>query len=161
MIAFRGETLAAIREHGREAYPDECCGALLGVETDGAGRVARVARIERIENARREERRRRYRIEPLDYARVERLADAEGLSVLGFYHSHPDHPAVPSEYDREHALPFFHYVVVAVGAESPGEAASYVLAEDRGVFEREEMVLENAIQAEGQSAILQMPGRSD
>ena len=137
MIALQTETLAAIREHGREAYPDECCGALLGVETDG---IARVARVERIENARREERRRRYRIEPLDYARVERLADAGGLSVLGFYHSHPDHPAVPSEYDREHALPFFHYVVMAVGAESSGEAASYVLSEDRGVFEREELV---------------------
>lgn len=137
MIALRAKTLAAIREHGREAYPEECCGALLGVETNG---TARVARVERIENARREERRRRYRIEPLEYARVERLADAEGLSVLGFYHSHPDHPAVPSEYDREHGLPFFHYVVVAVGAESSGEAASYVLSEDRGVFEREVLV---------------------
>jgi proteasome lid subunit RPN8/RPN11 len=137
VIALRAKTLAAIREHGREAYPEECCGALLGVETSG---TARVARVERVENARREERRRRYRIEPLEYARVERLADAEGLSVLGFYHSHPDHPAVPSEYDREHGLPFFHYVVVAVGAESSGEAASYVLSEDRGVFEREVLV---------------------
>ena len=140
MIALRTKTLAEIREHGREAYPEECCGALLGVETKG---TARVARVERIENARREERRRRYRIEPLEYARVERLADAEGLSVLGFYHSHPDHPAVPSEYDREHGLPFFHYVVVAVGAESSGEAASYVLSEDRGVFEREEVLVED------------------
>jgi len=140
VIALRTKTLAEIREHGREAYPEECCGALLGVETKG---TARVARVERIENARREERRRRYRIEPLEYARVERLADAEGLSVLGFYHSHPDHPAVPSEYDREHGLPFFHYVVVAVGAESSGEAASYVLSEDRGVFEREEVLVED------------------
>jgi proteasome lid subunit RPN8/RPN11 len=140
VIALRKETLDEIREHGQEAYPEECCGALLGVETNG---TARVARVERIENARREERRRRYRIEPLEYARVERLADAEGLSVLGFYHSHPDHPAVPSEYDREHGLPFFHYVVVEVAAESPGEAASYVLSEDRGVFEREEVLVED------------------
>jgi proteasome lid subunit RPN8/RPN11 len=140
VIALRKETLDAIREHGRKAYPEECCGALLGVETNG---TARVARVERIENTRREERRRRYRIEPLEYARVERLADAEGLSVLGFYHSHPDHPAVPSEYDREHGLPFFHYVVVAVGGGSPGEAASYVLSEDRGVFEREEVLVED------------------
>jgi proteasome lid subunit RPN8/RPN11 len=140
MIALGARTLAEIRDHGRETYPEECCGALLGVETDG---TARVARVERIENARREERGRRYRIEPLDYARVERLADAEGLSVLGFYHSHPDHPAVPSEYDREHGLPFFHYVVVAVGAESSGEAASYVLSEDRSVFEREEVLVED------------------
>lgn len=140
MIALNAETLAAIREHGREAYPEECCGALLGAVEDG---LARVARVERIENSSREERKRRYAIEPLEYARVERLADAEGRSVLGFYHSHPDHPAVPSNYDREHGLPFFHYVVVAVGAGVPGEAASFVLSEDRGMFEREELVVEN------------------
>ena len=92
-----------------------------------------------MENARREERRRRYVIEPLEYARVERQADEENLSVLGFYHSHPDHPAVPSEYDREHGFPFFHYIVLSVGAGVPGEAASFVLSDDRGAFEREEI----------------------
>ena len=136
MITFDPKVLEAIREHGREAYPEECCGALLGTADSGS---ARVARITRMENARRDERRRRYVIEPLEYARVERQADAESLSVLGFYHSHPDHPAVPSEYDREHGFPFFHYIVLAVGAGVPGEAASYVLSEDRGAFEREEI----------------------
>ena len=140
MIRLGGETLAAIREHGRAAYPEECCGALLGTAGNGA---VRVSRVERIENSSREEKRRRYVIAPLEYSRVERLADADGLSVLGFYHSHPDHPAVPSEYDREHGLPFFHYVVLAVGPESPGEIASYVLSEDRGVFEREELLIES------------------
>ena len=140
MIAMDGRALAAIREHGARAYPEECCGALLGVVEDG---TVRVARIERIENARREERRRRYAIEPLEYARLEKQADSEGLSILGFYHSHPDHPAVPSEYDREHGLPFFHYVVVAVGAGSPGEVAAFVLSEDRGVFDREELLVDD------------------
>jgi proteasome lid subunit RPN8/RPN11 len=129
----------AIREHGRQAYPEECCGALLGTGRDGA---ARVTRIERMENSRRSERERRYVIEPLEYARVERRADAEGLSVLGFYHSHPDHPAVPSEYDRERGFPFFHYIVLSVAAGVPGEAASFVLSEDRGSFDREELVVE-------------------
>ncbi len=136
MITLDPRALEAIREHGREAYPEECCGALLGTAVNGWARVARAARME---NARRDERRRRYVIEPLEYARVERQADTESLSVLGFYHSHPDHPAVPSEYDREHGLPFFHYVVLSVGAGVPGEAASYVLSEDRGAFEREEI----------------------
>ena len=139
MIRLGAGTLARIREHGRETYPEECCGALLGTAGNGA---VQVKRIEKIENASLEQRRRRYVIAPLEYARVERAADAEGLSVLGFYHSHPDHPAVPSQYDREHGLPFFHYIVLAVGPESSGEIASYVLAEDRGVFEREELVLE-------------------
>ena len=136
MIALDPKALETIREHGRQAYPEECCGALLGTAYNGSARVSRVARME---NARRDERRRRFVIEPLEYARVERQADAESLSVLGFYHSHPDHPAVPSKYDRENGLPFFHYVVLSVGAGVPGEAASYVLSEDRGAFEREEI----------------------
>jgi proteasome lid subunit RPN8/RPN11 len=138
VITLDPKTLEEIREHGREAYPEECCGALLGTAGNGNG-SARVARIARMENARREERRRRYVIEPLEYARVERQADEENLSVLGFYHSHPDHPAVPSEYDREHGFPFFHYIVLSVGAGVPGEAASFVLSDDRGAFEREEI----------------------
>jgi proteasome lid subunit RPN8/RPN11 len=143
VITLDSKTLEAIREHGRQAYPEECCGALLGTADDDSARVARIARME---NARREQRRRRYVIEPLEYVRVERQADAESLSVLGFYHSHPDHPAVPSEYDREHGFPFFHYIVLSVGAGVPGEAASYVLSEDRGAFEREEI----RVQASGE-----------
>lgn len=132
---------AAIRLHGGEAYPEECCGALLGVVENA---TPRVTRLERMENARREERHRRYVIDPLEYARLEKRADAEGLSMLGFYHSHPDHPAVPSDYDREHGFPFFHYVLVAVRAGVPGELASYVLSEDRGVFDREELLVEDS-----------------
>jgi proteasome lid subunit RPN8/RPN11 len=138
MIELDAKAVEAIRRHGREAYPEECCGALVGTAEDGA---ARVTRIERIENSRRGERERRYSIDPLEYARVERSADSEGLAVLGFYHSHPDHPAVPSQYDRERGLPFFHYIVLAVAAGSPGEIASFVLSEDRGSFEREEIRL--------------------
>ena len=138
MIRLDADAISAISRHARRAYPEECCGALLGKTDNGA---VRVMRIERIENSSREQRRRRYAVAPLEYARVERAADAAGLSVLGFYHSHPDHPAVPSEYDREHGLPFFHYVILAVGPESSGEIASYVLSEDRGVFEREELVV--------------------
>jgi proteasome lid subunit RPN8/RPN11 len=141
VIRLDADAISAISRHARRAYPEECCGALLGKTDDGA---VRVMRIERIENSSREQRRRRYAVAPLEYARVERAADAAGLSVLGFYHSHPDHPAVPSEYDREHGLPFFHYVILTVGPESSGEIASYVLSEDRGVFEREELVVEDS-----------------
>jgi proteasome lid subunit RPN8/RPN11 len=139
VITLETRALDEIREHGRTAYPEECCGALLGA---GNLAAARVTRIERIENSRAEERRRRYSIDPLEYSRLEREADREGIQVLGFYHSHPDHPARPSEYDREHGLPFFHYVVLGVSAGSPGEIGSFVLSEDRGAFEREELVIE-------------------
>lgn len=134
MIVASKAVLDAIRQHGREAYPEECCGALIG--SNGGGPPS-VRRIEPLANSRGDERRRRFRIEPSDYLRAEKAAEAEGLAILGFYHSHPDHPAVPSEYDRQHALPVFHYVVLAVSGGFPGEISSWVLSEDRTSFERE------------------------
>ena len=131
--------LEAILAHARAGHPFEVCGVLVG--RADAGGVAVVEAVA-VENRERTAPRTRYEIAPEDLLRLQREARATGRDIAGFYHSHPDHPAVPSEYDREHGLPFFHYVVVAVGAESPGEAASYVLSEDRGVFEREELLIE-------------------
>ena len=136
-MEISGGLLEAIRGHGAETYPEECCGALLGSRK---GEDVRVERIERLVNAREGDRRSRYVVAPTEYVRVERLADREGLSLLGFYHSHPDHPAVPSDYDREHALPFFHYLVLAVAGGTPGETAAWILREDRGVFGREDLI---------------------
>ncbi len=140
MITLPEGTLGEIREHGREAYPEECCGALLGVIEK---EIPRVTRPERTANSSSDERRRRFRITPEEYRQVERLAETEGLVLLGFYHSHPDHPAAPSAYDREHALPFFHYLVMAVDSGRPGEITSWVLSESRGVFEREPLLVGN------------------
>jgi len=139
LIALSPLPLAEIRVHGGEAYPEECCGALLGVEEEGEPHVTRTARIP---NSRREERRHRFLIAPEEYRRVEALATAEGLLLLGFYHSHPDHSAVPSEYDREQALPFFHYLVLAVASGHPGDLTAWRLSEDRAVFGREELVIQ-------------------
>jgi len=138
VIAVPTHAVEAIRAHGREAYPEECCGALLGTIENGQ---TRVARIERMGNAREDERWHRYAIEPLDYLRVEKAASAQGLGLIGFYHSHPDHPAAPSEYDREHAFPFFHYLVLAVASGEPGELTAWILSEDRGRFESEPLAV--------------------
>lgn len=129
MIALGERETAAIREYGRQAYPDECCGALLGhVEGD----VAVVEVVEAIRNVREEEaRRRRFLVDPRDYLGVEREARLRGLDVLGFYHSHPDHPAAPSAFDRLHAWPNLHYLIVAVADGEPGEMTSWLLSEDR------------------------------
>ena len=145
MIRIGAAAAQAIRRHGCEAYPEECCGALLG-ETRGGVDVAGEA--EPVENTRPDERRRRFRIGAGEYRRLERLAEARGKTLLGFYHSHPDHPAVPSEYDRDHALPVFHYVVLGVAFGEPGEMTSWVMSEDRAAFLREE-ILPDA--AEGKS----------
>lgn len=141
MIRLSPSAEAAIREHGRSAYPEECCGALFGVSGD---REARVTEAEPVENAQNDERQRRFRIEPQEYRRLEALARERGRDLLGFYHSHPDHPAAPSDYDREHALPFFHYVVLAVAAGEPSDMGSFVLTGDRRAFAREKILREGS-----------------
>lgn len=138
MITVGRGLLDEIREHGRETYPEECVGALLGRK----GEPAYVLAVERMENIRTEERQRRYEISPKDYLRVEALASEKSLALLGFYHSHPDHPAAPSAYDRERAFPFFHYLVCAVTGGRPGEVTAWTLAEEAGEFEREPILEE-------------------
>jgi proteasome lid subunit RPN8/RPN11 len=138
VIAISPKLLEEIRSHGRETYPEECCGGLLGRR----GEPARVSHVERIDNVRDAERGRRYEVSAKDYLRHERLAGEQGVELLGFYHSHPDHPAVPSAYDREHAFPFFHYLVCAVASGLPGEVTAWVLSEDRGEFDPEPIVEE-------------------
>ena len=136
MIAIPPGVLAEIRAHGSSAYPEECVGALLG-EAGPAGKVVRAAR--RVENARSEERGRRYLVGPEAYRAVEESARKEGLEVLGFYHSHPDHLARPSEYDREHAWPRYSYVIVSVERGAPRALTSWELRDDREQFDEEEI----------------------
>jgi proteasome lid subunit RPN8/RPN11 len=124
----------AIRRHAAEAYPHECCGAMLGRASDGAKAVTRALRIP---NARTDSARNRFLVTDRDYLRVEAAAAAAGLDLIGFYHSHPDHPARPSRHDLEHALPVFSYVIVSVAGGRPRRTTSWVLAEDRSRFDPE------------------------
>ncbi|MDR2134394.1 MAG: M67 family metallopeptidase, partial [Treponema sp.] len=113
MIKLSAPWHNAIRSEGEKAYPNECCGILLGAISDDDRRV--VEDIIPIDNAREaEEQYHRFRIEPEDFLRAEKEAAARGRDVLGFYHSHPDHPARPSGYDRDNAVPFYSYVIVSV-----------------------------------------------
>jgi proteasome lid subunit RPN8/RPN11 len=137
MIRIHPEAMRAIRTHGEETYPEECCGAVLGVV---AGEVREVRTACRIDNARPDERERRFVIRPEDYRRMELEADRLGLVLVGFYHSHPDHPARPSEYDRAHALPWHSYLVLAVAGGRGEECTSWVLSEDRSAFLPEPLV---------------------
>ena len=105
----------AIRVHGHETYPHECCGALIG--RDGV-----VAEILALPNTTEEGPRRRFLVRPSDYREAERRATELGAELLGFYHSHPDHPARPSQYDLDHAWPNFAYIIVAVAGASAGLA---------------------------------------
>ena len=97
----------AIRRHGQETYPHECCGALVG-------RRGHVTATVTLPNTTEDGPRRRFLVRPSDYQLAERRAIELGGELLGFYHSHPDHPARPSQYDLDHAWPTFAYIIVAV-----------------------------------------------
>jgi proteasome lid subunit RPN8/RPN11 len=122
----------AIRQHGEETYPHECCGALVG----SAG-VARVAVP--LPNTTEEGPRRRFLVRPSDYQLAEKRAAELGGDLLGFYHSHPDHPARPSQFDLDHAWPTFAYVIVAVGSGASGDMTVWFLKEDRSSFDEGEL----------------------
>ena len=95
-LSLEREVVDAIYAHGRETFPHECCGALLG-------RDGHVSATVPLPNTTEEGPRRRFLVRPTDYRDAERAAAAEGLDLLGFYHSHPDHPAEPSQFDLDHA----------------------------------------------------------
>ena len=120
----------AIRSHGTETYPNECCGALYG--KDGV-----VTASHALPNTTEEGPRRRFLVRPQDYRDAERRATELGLDLLGFYHTHPDHPARPSQYDLDHAWPFFSYVILSVQAGVPQDMTSWRLQEDRSAFAEE------------------------
>jgi proteasome lid subunit RPN8/RPN11 len=121
---------AAIDAHGRETYPNECCGAMYGAD----GRVTEVLALP---NTTEEGPRRRFLVRPQDYMAAEKKARELGAEMLGFYHSHPDHPALPSQYDLDHAWPNLSYVIVSVQAGEPGDLRSWVLRDDRSQFDEE------------------------
>ena len=122
----------AIRAHGVETYPNECCGALIGREGVVTATYA-------LPNTTEEGPRRRFLVRPSDYREAEKRATAAGGDLLGFYHSHPDHPARPSQYDLDHAWPFFSYIIVSVRDGVSEAMTSWRLRDDRSVFDPEEL----------------------
>jgi proteasome lid subunit RPN8/RPN11 len=142
MIELGARLVEEIRRHAEEAYPLECCGLLIGRIEDG-GRTRIVSERYKVENRFEEgERHHRMAIEPLEYAKAERLHSARGLGVVGNYHSHPDHPAVPSQFDLEHLAPWttMSYVVVSVREGKAVDLRSWELEADRSRFNEEEIV---------------------
>jgi proteasome lid subunit RPN8/RPN11 len=119
---------AAIRRHGEQTYPHECCGALIGRGDTASAAVE-------LPNTTEEGPRRRFLVRPSDYRLAERRAAELGGELLGFYHSHPDHPARPSQFDLEHAWPTFAYIIVSVAAGTAKEMTVWFLREDRSSFE--------------------------
>lgn len=127
--------LDRIRSHGQDTYPEECCGFLLGRQE---GEVNYVVATERVENSDQDNRDRHYTIAPQDYLKADRAARLKGLDIVGFYHSHPDHPAEPSPTDlAEATFPGYTYVIVSVRHGAAGDLTAWSLAPDRSRFKAE------------------------
>jgi proteasome lid subunit RPN8/RPN11 len=137
-LRLGGTFAEQIRREGAAAYPNECCGIIYGVEKGGE-RV--VTTLEAVDNVYDEtERYHRFSISPKQLMQAERTAGDRKELVLGFYHSHPDHPPDASETDRQHAWPFYSYVIVAIAKGKPGEMKSWQLNEQTERFGRQEIV---------------------
>jgi proteasome lid subunit RPN8/RPN11 len=134
MIELSVEALAKIKKWAEEAYPYEACGILIGsVLAEGK----RVIRVMPVANRRADSPHNRYLIDPETVYRLENDLRGSEQSILGFFHSHPDAPALPSDYDLQHAWPWYSYLIVPVGAGHAGEAACWNLKEDRTGFDSE------------------------
>lgn len=124
--------LEAIRSHGAEGYPHEICGILVGPRGDRTATEAKRAKNIIVERARD-----RYEIDPRDQIRIQREADADGQDIVGYYHSHPDHPAQASRFDAERAWSGYVYVIVSVAQGKPVDANAFVADKDGGPFRPE------------------------
>jgi proteasome lid subunit RPN8/RPN11 len=139
------EIAAKIRSHGAETYPHECCGALLGREI--ADDLREIVGLFPLVNRRDDSPRNRFSVTSDDVRDAEKSAREQGVDVLGWYHSHPDHPAKPSQYDQDHAWPWYSYVIVSVANGEPRYMTSWRLADDRSQFTPEDLEIREGTSA--------------
>ena len=137
-LVLSDEHIEIIRQHGQSVYPEEGGGLLLGRFEDGHTVVREIRVLPNTWDVD-TEKRRRYLIPSKVMLREEREAEARGLDLVGYFHSHPDHPAIPSEFDRDHALPNWSYVIVSVQHGQAGDVLAWQLREDRSAFEEQEI----------------------
>lgn len=149
-----GHLAEKIRAHGAETYPNECCGALLGrdlsvaPENDrgngGLTPAREILQLFPLINRRDDSPRNRFSVTTEDVLAAENGAREQGLEVVGWYHSHPDHPARPSQYDRDHAWPWYSYIIVSVANGKPQEMTSWRLSDDRSDYACEEIAIRDS-----------------
>jgi len=132
-LLISAELAEGIRRHGAETFPHECCGALLGrdISNEFGQEQREVSALFPLINRRDDSPRNRFAVTAEDVKDAEKAGRQQSLDVVGWYHSHPDHPARPSQFDREHAWPWYSYIIVSVMAGQPAEMTSWRLNDDR------------------------------
>ncbi len=136
VIQFETTTKEAMISDGISTFPNECCGFMFGKEEEG---VRSITSITIVNNSKEGDKRRRFEISPMDYIQAERFADDTDLNLLGVYHSHPNHPSVPSEHDRLNAQPYFSYVILSIANGKFASVQSWRLNDDQQ-FEEEKII---------------------
>jgi proteasome lid subunit RPN8/RPN11 len=134
-LRLPGALADEIRRHGEAAYPAECCGAMVG-RVEGAAKA--VLRLSPAVNHRTDDPH-RYLIAPDDLRRLEHEVREAGQEIVGYYHSHPDHPARPSDFDAEHAWPWYSYLIVRIDGGRGADMASWVLDDERPLMHPESL----------------------
>ncbi|MGH9339624.1 MAG: Mov34/MPN/PAD-1 family protein [Acidobacteriota bacterium] len=136
MLRLKKEDLKAIEAIAEQSYPHECCGIMVGAVQDG---VKEVTRLVSAANQRADSLANRYLIPAEIVSQVERDLIGTGASILGFFHSHPDAPARPSTFDRDHAWPWYSYLIVSVQQGRALEVQNWQLKEDRSAFDAQQL----------------------
>ncbi len=124
--------LERIEEQAAETYPEECCGVLIGSDNES---VRKVMHLSETKNVHDENRTRRFMIGPDDFIKAEKFAREKKAEIIGFYHSHPDNAAVPSEHDRDFAWPWYLYLIASVLNGKPSTMQAWKLRDDRKRFD--------------------------
>jgi len=137
MLLLEQKPLQDMYKDALKSFPDECCGFFFGKEI-GQERI--VTDILAVNNSKEGDKRRRFEIASRDYLNAERFADENELELLGVYHSHPNHPAVPSEHDRVAAQPYFSYIIISAKENEIADIRSWQLNEK---FQFEEESIEH------------------
>lgn len=145
-LHFPGEIFDRMAEFAEAAYPYEGCGVLIGNPAPGAVSVSEVFEGRNLVQDRRHD---RYELDPKDIIQAEQRAREAGQEVVGFYHTHPDHPARPSQFDTERAWSGYHYVVIAVEAGQLAEATAWQLAEEKEQSHFEEVPIKGGHRGPG------------
>lgn len=135
-IDVKDETLAEMHRHALADFPNECVGFFYGSTADGNKSVTEYLPLE---NSKEGDQRRRFEVHPLDYMKAEKHGIDNGLDLLGIYHSHPLHPAIPSEHDLKQAVPFFSYIIASVNESAVVDTTSWQLNEENTEFEKEKL----------------------
>lgn len=138
MMRIEPAAWQAMVRHAEQSYPNECCGALLGVVENG---VQRVSLARPLRNVYAGDQRDRYEVDPTELLAVDREARAQGLQLIGIYHSHPDADAYFSKTDLENSCPWFSFVVLAVKKGRVEAAGCFVPEADQRSAIRQELVL--------------------